>query len=397
MKNLSFFIGFLLFMGQHSAQVVLNTDFGMQQDSVICYFPNWPSDSLIQFTKQSWLWYERSKPASLENFRWDKSSSSWELVDQTLYTYHPVFGEEVLALTHTWDNDNQNWSHSRKESSYYDSQGLLLGKVEQFLHQDSSHWKNIKKQTYQYNLEKRLIKTIKFRWDKDSMNWTENYRIRRFYDQRARLFELLYDQKFRDSSAWMWVGKTEFLYNSFDQIIEEIGTTPNQNASLSYYYTSAYDSLQRLEEVIEYSGWPTGRTWKRRSKYLFLYDTDGKMYRANKYNWVSSASTWSDLNHCDYFGKKYPITSIEEEFDASPPFCDFPNPYQSNMPFTCEQMESHRRYTLSLLDLSGRVLQIKIYWGSEKLVFDVKIPEGLYVLLIQEGNQLLGSQKIVIR
>ena len=192
--------------------------------------------------------------------------------------------------------------------------------------------------------------------------------------------------------------KKVYHRNSTDQI-DSIMSYENSNNSPTYYSLPNWElddrevyfyNNQNLVDTIETEDWYG--SWHPRYKATYNYDADGDLlteiiqYESGG-NYINS-----DKRVYTY---AFPVSTDNELVEAVD--CKFQNPYLSGSTLSCIGLTENKDYRVILHDVLGRQVVRQRITGNQPFSIQESIPMGMYILTIQDEEQLLFTEKIIVK
>lgn len=110
--------------------------------------------------------------------------------------------------------------------------------------------------------------------------------------------------------------------------------------------------------------------------------------------WSASESTSNDVTLLKYSLATGIVHSIQEIVKMQ----INPNPFSDHTAVLIPQSGNARLAALSLFDLSGKLLRSSNVAGKSNIELSREgLPNGMYLLQLKQGNQIIGTAKIVIQ
>ena len=75
--------------------------------------------------------------------------------------------------------------------------------------------------------------------------------------------------------------------------------------------------------------------------------------------------------------------------------CKYPNPFIQGNEINCV-LENGKDYELSIFDIQGRIIYYTSMSGNTSLNFNQQLPNGLYILTIQDERNIVYRDKLII-
>lgn len=392
-KLLLFFLGSILSTSLFAQEVLTQTHFGIQKDSVIEYFKNWNSQDFFAASREYWTWRDWQKAESQVHIVWDHTSQSWKPNKNIHFTYHGGHGKQAASFSHTWDKATGRWWKTQRDTTIFHDSGRELEVYTHKLTMGSSFWKNRKKEVYQYESE-HVYKLYTYDWDLVSNKWKE-FTMMEISEKPSGKIDYyrayFWDEQSRD---WYFIGRGSYSYDKEGRLLEE--KIYDEKDLKMRRYQSSYNEAGLLDEIIEYGGFPGGMQWTESRRYSFKYDTNGKLYQEDREYKDPTSQAWVLHSYLLIYGKSHQ-EALAEEAESIPLTCNFPNPYTSQTPFNCTEMLSGKEYQLELIDLAGRKVEEQNLIGDEIISLKAEVPQGLYLLMIKDQSQVLTAERIYIQ
>lgn len=401
MKNL-FLLLFIspLFVSLHAQYFVRYNDFGIREDSSHCFL----FEDIVQAWRPNFnnyvYWNSSQKQDSIRGILWNTSTQSFDPWYYRTYSYDSLSGNETMRLLTVWQADSMKWLDIERMTFSYNQDDLLAEKLieDQTL---TTPWKNRNKTVYIYDSSGKLTQELVDVWDTALMGWVAFSKEIYQYDSLGREIFLQEEKWDANNQQWVLSNDASITWGQDNLITEELYRLFSDSAlHIQTRYEPLYDSFKLLEESVSYTWNATDQVWNPASKFYYVKDSTGKLIRFGLDEWSVSQSVWEQVSYCDVFGEFWSnnTTAIDQDDLQAPILCAFPNPYRAGTPISCSDLLAQNKYTLSLWDVQGKIIQRMSFRGDEEPVLDRRLSSGLYLLRIQDqNNHVLLNRKIMIR
>lgn len=303
------------------------------------------SDSWVNESQSTNLYINDTILEIKTNKKW--VAGSWQLVDQSIYTYTDNLRSE--SLVHIWDLNTSKLVPDHRENYSYNPGGLIITTISQKWDAYLLTWINTYSKNYAYNLNNLNTELIIQSWN--GFYWVNSSRAAFAYDNANRKTSSLYQSYYGiwldsqlESTAYNINGqKTDFTFRAFDIVT---GLTV-------YGYNNKYIyDLNNLNSQIIASRWSNElNDWKN-------------AYLTNYYYSIHNTSAVNELEVHKI--KVYPNPSKKElHIDGITPDC-----------------------TITVCDLMGNILISNLAKSDTKTIDISNINTGIYLLKVH-------NQKIV--
>ncbi|MEL6256030.1 MAG: T9SS type A sorting domain-containing protein [Bacteroidota bacterium] len=391
-KVLLFILGSILSISLSAQEALTQADFGIQKDSVIGYVKSWRGPEFIATSKEYWIWDDWLKAERKIHLIWDHTNEDWNPNRNVHFSYHSGHGKKTASFSHTWDKSTARWWKTQRDTTIYLHSGKKQEVYTHKLTMGSSFWKNHRKHVYTYTSD-RSYSVFSYDWDPSSKNW-QAYSRTDIGENEVGKIDYFRNYSWNSlSKSWSFTGRAKYIYNEEGKMIEEIHYD-EQDLKLTRS-RSLYNEEGNLKELIEDSSYPRGSEWSEAYRITFLYDQDGKLFREDTEYKDPTTNSWVLNGYSLIYGKTH-SEALLEEVESHSLICNFPNPYSPGTPFTCSEMLSGKKYTMELIDLSGRLVDSQKIIGDEILSLKKWQVQGLYILIIKDEEKLLAREKIFI-
>ena len=217
---------------------------------------------------------------------------------------------QILYISYSWDFQNEDWVGNYKEESAYDSAGNLILFAYYHNESENGEWMGYNKEESEFDSDGNLILTINYSWDDLENKWMGSDKSEYIFENGVKKFDRLFIWD-PESNGWLsrevlayeylddllvsiittgvdnnWDGeinnldwfKTGFFYNPQGNLTSEINYENNDEniaweAVDKTEYT--YNTDQELETTL-YS-FLIDEEWVIYYKYSFTYDPNGSM------------------------------------------------------------------------------------------------------------------------
>ncbi|MFH1050749.1 MAG: T9SS type A sorting domain-containing protein [bacterium] len=321
-----------------------------------------------------------------------------EWVNEFRYTYtFDNNNNETSYLFELWQNEE--WVNSSQATFTYDENGYY---IKYFLERwQNGQWVNIQQNTYTNDSNGNLLLNLYETWQNEQ--WTSVARWSQTYDTNDNYLTWVEEEWV--NGDWIVTQQEELTYDS------------NGN-QLTYFYEAYTDGVLDFSEKDYYTYDSNGNEiyWKWTEMVDGVYeDRDQRIstYNDNGYLLTMLYQTWdgsqwtnsnSSLRFNDYKGRAFAFGGYkievtyqgtvgveEEKGSVSNSLEIFPNPVSDylNISYSLTQTGS-----IEIYDVLGN----KVLISELKEKVDVsKLPEGVYYLLINSGNQIERTNFVIMR
>lgn len=366
---------------------------------------------------------------------WDNLQNEWIPYDKEEYTYDAA-GRNTQYIDSEWDESSGEWVGYLKSDYSYNAAGDMAEEILWWWDDGSSQWVGDSKDENTYNSVHQIILTLRSSWEESSQEWVPDAKFEYTYGSNGKVsLRMLYLWD-SGSGQWLIYNKLEYTYNGSGQLLQELGSYWDEGSGIwleydkveyEYYgngfiQTSTYfnwddgtnewipwwkdeytsDASGNVDEMAEYYWDEDGGEWigsyldkySYNSAYAFddlilPYLVGNMIFNLfvhmpvliDEASWDEGSGTWVDSDKGTFYYSPQDITTVPGATGSSLQL--FPNP-------ACESLriswpEGNQSATLTLFDLTGRVVMTSEVGNHEKL--DVSgLPSGSYYYILLTHN-----------
>jgi hypothetical protein len=315
----------------------------------------------------------------------DWKNNQWEYDYKYEYTWG-TNGKVTLEIDYAWDS---SWDYAYKYEYTYDANNNMLEELESEWY--SGAWEQTDKNTFAYNANNQITQELDFDWDGNQ--WVYDWKTEYTYDSNDFL---ILEENFYWTGTWMNAWKEEFTNDANGRPIETIesswmggywsiegkkATTYDTNGNITeeiYYdwYSNAYHEVDK--EVYTYDlAYSNADMWLP----LWFDEFNNKVVDVKNYEYDNGA--WVLIQPIDLYYSATPF-GISEDNIAHIEL--YPNPTTGLVYLNGTFGEE---LFVSVLDLSGMVVQRQTITDSNQYIDLRNSPSGMYILKILDGNKVL--------
>lgn len=293
------------------------------RDSV--YFFIWSSvDSLWERVSSSLYAYDENH-YRVSTFRRDWVSDSWEN-DQLLEYFYDDKGNRQKELEKHWNGAGQNWINKYQKLFSFNEYHNLVGYIVQYWSGNDLSWKDSLRYLYDYDEYQNWTCWEKQTWDPDSLKWISNLRFLWVYEEGIMT---MFVRQEGTSNNWINTNWTEYFYDQYGNLTEEIQFSSQGKTRISYLYnpqhqvieklyqswdvdsyetlalyTYQYTLVAKLSEIVYF--WWNSTNWDTTYRYLFDYDDHSTLIRETDQKWSPGEGKWLNELKWEYYSTHLP-------------------------------------------------------------------------------------------
>ncbi|MDN3665245.1 T9SS type A sorting domain-containing protein [Algibacter miyuki] len=280
---------------------------------------------------------------------WDDEAETWEDNYQTVFTV--VNGNITEVIGSDWINGV--WEPSDRETRAYNSEGLMIQKIEQDWGESGNDWVNDSKIEYTYNLDETLNVVTNYEWSTSIQNWVNN--TLETYSYSSGLAATLKTEDW-NGSAWGNDRLRHYTYDSNEFLIETLKTKWNGDT---------YDNEELLSRTNNADGNPT--------------ETITQAWFFG--NWVNTSRDRRTYPSC---------ATLSTQNIAKAEFRVYPNPAQNHV-----NVQTNISGNLSVIDIHGRQLISQQSTVGSNTVNTALLTNGMYLLSIENQNTKTTKRLVI--
>jgi len=308
------------------------------------------------------------------------------------YTYGSE-GELLEMVKQNWDDGA--WKNSARQIWAYHPNGLIQSQLVQFW--VGTLWVNARQRMWEYEPGTELLKTV------TSQSWNL---INQEWENLAR-------QLYANDGQFQWTGVVRQTWNPNDEawinLERELMSYNNgvfQGRELQYWQNGQWVPRYRGSYTFDgntinslFDEWdPNEAIWQMAFRFQSVYEDQSRLLLDQGWQlWNADMEQWendSDTQRNTHFWRE--LVSKTEDLIFKPLICPIPNPYAIGTAIECQELQAGQVYSLTLTDLSGKMIVQKRVEGGRLFSIDQALPSGLYILSLSQPQGLVHLQKLVI-
>ena|GEM_PF-2322836 len=355
----------------------------------------------------------------------DTTTQGWYNISKTTNTY-TTYMQPLEQILFYWQNSTSMWENVIKYDNVYDSNNSLVSSIEYTWNDSTASWINSLRTTYSYNMALQPSIIMKETWDTTLHVWDTVQQSLNIYNQYNWLMTINTQNYIQSKGTWENNSLTYYTYFSSGEQRSMTGdvwdtihltyitnvyqsvdsATGNIHESYTryvdpqtfqftggrrdvYIYGSSGDTTTWLTEHWSVSG----NAWANKSQVNYTYDSHDLLSEKVIQSWENSTSSWQDSLKSDYFYSQF--GGINEPPAKEKP-CFYSNPMVIGSPIYCPDFKGGDLYTLRVCSLSGSEVYRTNFVGGEAVMITRSLTPGLYILIIEENNDILYKDKVVV-
>ena len=310
------------------------------------------------------------------------------------YQYNAA-GKETEKLLQGWNANDNSWTNLSRKTTTYNAEGNI---TEQLLErsQDGT-WVNSRRRTWTWEMgELQPTETIGQIWSEAEGSWINESR-----------------KTYAMGANGLWSGSIVEVWDAtngewINDVREAFMVDLNNNATTYTIQRWNGEWVSDYRSQYGYSAEQTTATLQRWNATDMAHENflqSQSMFNANRLPtrqmgmqvWNAEQGAWLNENfprRISYFWREAGPNSTNEV--SAEQQCLIPNPYFSNTPINCDRLTEHFPVNLEIYSLYGQLLLRKEVNSPSFQLATHDLPSGMYVFMIAAGNQLLDVQKVVI-
>jgi hypothetical protein len=241
---------------------------------------------------------------------WNSSTSTWENMAKTEYTYNEMM-QNTVQLSSDWDMEASAWINTTRDEVFYDATGYVSSFISSEWDAQTNNWVYAFKAEFVYN-ETGVGEMLAYIWNAETSEWDLLSKLTITVNASGDPILMLTSVFDAGSGTWFDVWKSEFTYDGDGNLSMTIDsefsfTTFSWVFSIKYVY--AYNANNYESEEIRYTWDETTSAWLNSYKHELAYDDSGNQDVLNVFNWNGSQWVYSIMQDYTY-NMAYPISEI---------------------------------------------------------------------------------------
>ena len=323
---------------------------------------------------------------------WDDFLIQWEPFTKYTYTYD-ANNNKTEDLTENWFPVQAMWFGDRKYIYSYDGNNNLIQDLEQDY---DTAWVDIRKLEYIYDGNDNQTLETKIDWQ-DTI-WVNDWHSIKDYDGNNDNIEITNQDWIDSTSSWQNDWHYDYTYTGQSDLTIWIKQDWGDTSWINDFKWEFRFDLG-IQTVVFKANWDSlSGAWVNEFWDEQVYDSQGELTEWFYKIWDIPLNSWLFVSRCEVFKVVPPDTTDTTgvyEISVMQKACIFQNPYEIYGSIRC--MEGYEGdYFLRLFDITGKEVYRKEFTGGKSVSIDKHFPDGLYLLLVDDGHQVLTREKIII-
>ena len=241
---------------------------------------------------------------------WNSSTSTWENLAKTEYTYNLAM-QNTVQISSDWDMVASAWINSTKDEVFYDATGYVSSFISSNWDTQTNNWVYALKAEFVYN-DTGVGEMLAYIWNAETSEWDLFSKLTITVNANGDPILLLTSVYDAGSATWFDVWKSEYTYDGNENLSMTIDsefsfTTFSWVFSIKYVYS--YNANNFESEEIRYTWDETTSAWLNSYKHELVYDGSSNLDVLNVFNWNGSQWVYSIMQ--DYaYNMTYPRSEI---------------------------------------------------------------------------------------
>lgn len=318
----------------------------------------------------------------------DKTGMNWKNQTRVEKRYTGAFLTQEIK--YSWNNDLKTWTPDSRTDYFFSGDMLLESYTEQVYEQDSS-LSFTARYSYTYN-ENEVHTLVKQSWNNNTQQWVNQQKNTYSYLE-TNISSILIQTWSQSLNNWLDFEQSTYSYSQqkLDEILNErydqSGFVWNLYSRLVFTYNSANGKVET--ETLSFRD--TDK-WNNYSKKEYMYENDIIKTIINHlyYSWLQD---WREISEVEYYYSNHEVFGYEDtKFSVS----FIQNPLEAGSLIALHHLDSNQLYKIDLISITGVHINLGTYSNNDYVIIPSELKSGTYILRIICGNNLYGTQKIII-
>ncbi len=350
---------------------------------------------------------------------WDKTNNQWVNKNKIEYSYNAA-GYTSSSSMSNWEIGNNQWVYFTKTEYTYNANNQYTVTIDSKW-ETPSGWVYLNKTEYGYDAQGYETSYSQFTWDTVSGTWTNKTKYEWAYDSSHNTTLSVYSNWF--NNAWMIVLKSEYNYNASSQLTIQTDYNTWFDALNDFMNKTrtdySYDGSGNVIFVKESTWSIMTPVWTDKSKedrtyensfsyadlvlphtgiaysYDFSLDYSSEMFNHMLKKVILSdynGGAWTVSNNSDLYYSALNTTGTAPSNTSK--VVIYPNPASD---FISVTIDNHfTDIILDMFDLSGKLV-IHQTITNQWIVSTGQLASGIYMVRIKSGDELIHTEKVVIK
>lgn len=311
----------------------------------------------------------------------------------TTYTYDGN-GSMVESIFRWWNSGTSSWVVSSRTTNTYDGNGNLDNSLSESWDENSQSWINIEQSAYTYDGNNNLLSRLKQSWD--GAEWVNTNLNSYSYDSSDSLILDLTQEW--DGNVWENDTRYEYAYDGYgNQVLQKWEVWNNNqwwadNFGTGYHRVYQYDGNGNELNVHNYQWDVANSGWVNGSNQSHSYDANDFLLSEAEINYEYETGLSIDEGDSTYYYFNVLTTDIPAAEKVE--LRVYPNPSSGQFGLITASPLSNSSY--QILDNLGRLVKTGRIVGNRTSINMQPSAEGIYMLRLMAGNELLGVQRVVL-
>jgi hypothetical protein len=342
------------------------------------------------------------------NYYWNTNDNNWVFRNKEGFSYN----SDKKMVEHRISSNNERYYWEYKDD------GLLIKKSRQ--EKVANDWRNLEETSYSYDSQNNLLEELYEAYggflpiyDRDSYTYNaENLLITKthyaltqppliilraytrdsfVYNNQNQLVESYF---FTNYSDWNLLRSTGYTYYP-NGLLQETFQLPINGSKTEYFYNT---ENQIIEEQGQYYWDTLNLRWDSGLSVYYTYDDFQNLSKKSREQWnynLSNELIERFYEHTYFYSEKE-ILKIEDSEPEGLTKCLFTNPYQISTIVNCIDWEMNTNYDLQVYSVDGSLKYSDSFNGFEGFRVNKYLHRGWYVFVVLEDEKVLQTQKILV-
>ena len=309
-----------------------------------------------------------------------------------------VLGRTTSLLIERASFDNGEWVPFRYQNNRYEGNTDRLLARALWLWNDG-HWERTDRWENTYDADGLRTKEERHRWNTDTQIWEPYRETYHTYDELQQLTASLHYEWNTDTVDWYLRSEAYAAYNGDTQLDSAWWFTRPLDQALAggkncYTYAGNNVIIDTTYVLNEGSG-----EWYRQRYARLEYDGDGDLRTVKNFRYAPNDDQAFLLNVDEYFYAGIGVATRSPQVHSAWQ-CQLANPHPGPQTVTCSTAsEPVRDIVARVYDLQGR-----LHWSRPlqaqgrdwSVELDPDLPRGLYLLVWESSEGILGQEKLLL-
>ena len=247
-------------------------------------------------------------------YYWNDKTAKWGNGYKYTIEYN-ASNDTTLWTRLQWSEEKDTWVNDQMKEYTWKAAGIKT--VETTSNWKNNAWVASTKYSWKYNTSNKCTEYLYQTWSTSDNGWINNYRETYSVDGKGNRTSKVEESWY--NATWNFTKKTDYTYNSDNQVTIEITyTRSNDDWQGQYKYETIYQNGKKTKYTcMQYDA--SAKEWNKYYQYLYTYDDNNNLTLEEYFDWDNTGEgSWKKTaeNTYTYNGNNDVLTEIRRELDT---------------------------------------------------------------------------------